>query len=169
MDLVTNADTAFRRLGPEHFDEAHHLVVEATGWLNAKGICQWPRPVPAETYRERHERGENHGYFVKGQLAVVMSLGTSFPDRWQDHDPGGEYRWLATMASSRQVSRRGLGRAALEAAEDHLCQRGVAYIYLDCVEGNGFLPRFYTEAGYTRLESCEVRPALVMHLFRKHL
>lgn len=170
MDAAASADApAFRQLGPEHFDEAHAIVVEVTDWLNGKGIKQWSRPVPADIYRERHERGENHGLLVDGRLAVVMSLSQTVPDRWPDFAPPEPFRWLGTMAVSRSAGNPGLGPAALAAAEEDLRARGIAAVYLDCVRGNGFLPSFYRDNGYEELEAREMRPGIFMHLFRKGL
>jgi hypothetical protein len=159
----------FRQLGPEHFDEAHAIVVEVTDWLNGKGIKQWSRPVPEDIYRERHDRGENHGLFVEGRLAVVMSLSQTVPDWWPDVAPQEPFRWLGTMAESRSNGTSGLGPSALAAAEEYLRPRAVAAIYLDCVRGNGFLPRFYRENAYDELEARQMRPGFFMHLFRKGL
>jgi hypothetical protein len=159
----------FRQIGPEHFEAAHAIVVEVTDWLNGKGIKQWSRPVPEDIYRERHDRGENHGLFVEGRLAVVMSLSQAVPDRWPGFAPPEPFRWLGTMAVSRANDTAGHGPNALAAAEDYLRTRGIAAVYLDCVRGNGFLPRFYSENGYEELEAREMRPGFFMHLFRKGL
>lgn len=160
---------AFAQLGNEHFERAYDIVVRATEWLNAKGVRQWDKPVPVETYQERHDAGLNHGYFVGDELVAVMTLKRDVPSYWQGVREFEEpFRWLSTFAIDRARAGSGLGPAALRAAEDYLRERGVPRIYLDCVDREGALPRFYSGAGYTMLERREW-PDWTMCMFEKGL
>ena len=123
----------------------------------------------AGCYRERQERGENHGLFAGDELAGVVSLSTEVPGRWPDLQPGEGFRWLSTMAVSRRPGARGTGAQLLAGAEAWVASLGVAAMYLDCVEGNGYLASFYSGAGYELLRTREMRPWLTMRVFRKGL
>src|SRR5690606_30747367 len=158
-------------LRDEHFEAAHALVVEVTDWLNAKGIRQWPRPVPAEAYRGRHERGENFGLFDGDELLAVVTLNATVPDRWPELAPTEPFLWLGTLATAVRHKHRDLGPAMMAHAEAWAHEQGIARIYLDCVEGNGFLPGFYRALGYEHLDqrTWPGEPPWVMNLFAKGL
>lgn len=160
---------AFRKLDAKDFDDAYGLLVAVTDWLNSRGIRQWRSPIPRHIYRARHDRGENHGLFVDGKLAAVLSLSVVIPERWHRFVPEGSYRWLATMATARNVHGRRVGEVALDVAEKWAAAEGIEWMYLDCSEGNGFLPRYYGNAGYERLETLELHSGTTMCLFRKQL
>ncbi len=157
----------FAQLTEPHFDTAYGVVVAATDWLNANGIRQWDEPIPEPTYRERHKAGLNYGLFVDGVLTTVLTLKDEAPGYWaavRDFHP--PFAWLSTLAVDRAYAGQGLANAALTAAENHLAANGVERIYLDCIEG--FLPGFYTAAGYTLLERREW-PNWTMSLFERSL
>lgn len=139
---------SFRRLRSTDFERAYEIVTEVTAWLKSKGIRQWHAPLPREYYEKRHDRGENYGLFVDGELAAVVSLLAERPDYWADVLPEGNFRWLATLAAGRKYSGQKLGELAMSEAEHFLAQEGIAEIYLDCVYNTGKLPQFYASLGY---------------------
>ncbi|MDZ7727687.1 MAG: hypothetical protein U5Q44_05515 [Dehalococcoidia bacterium] len=161
-------DYLVRALRGSDFEDAYAIVVAATDRLNARGIEQWPRPVPRDVYRARHDRGENVGCFDGERLVAVASLAQAVPERWQDRvDPADGMSWLSTLALAPGIS--GIGPDVMASIEAHLSASGVDTLYLDCVQGNGFLPHFYAGLDYQLLETREMRPGFHMCLFAKQL
>lgn len=139
---------SFRRLRDSEFDDAYAILSEVTAWLASKGIRQWHQTFPRDMYEARQARGENYGLLVDGELAAVVSLLEERPDYWAEHLPEANFKWLATLAAARRFSGQKLGELAMSEAEHFLAQEGFSEIYLDCVYGNGTLPRFYDSLGY---------------------
>ncbi|MEP7290150.1 MAG: GNAT family N-acetyltransferase [Chloroflexota bacterium] len=139
---------SFRRLKISELDDAYAILTEVAAWLLSKGIRQWAQPLPREIYKQRQQRGENYGLFVDGELATVVSLLEYRPEYWSQLLPETNFKWLATLASSRNYSGQKLGELAMLEAEHFLTQEGLGNIYLDCVYNDGMLPRFYSLLGY---------------------
>ncbi|MFN8451117.1 MAG: GNAT family N-acetyltransferase [Anaerolineae bacterium] len=146
----------FRRLEEYEFAYAYAIVVEVTEWLLSKGIRQWLQPLPPEIYARRQVMGENYGLFVDEELACVVSLIDDRPEYWSEYLPKKRFKWLATLASSRNFKGQKLGELAMSEAEQHLAREGLPAIYLDCLYGEGVLPKFYTSLGYTQVARKDV-------------
>ncbi len=107
--------------------------------------------MPLEVYQKRQECGQNFGFFVDGELALVMSLRPELPDYWHMQPPETSLIWLSTFAGADKFRGRGLGQAALKAAANYVAAQHIPTIYLDCFYDKGALPRFYEAAGYERI------------------
>jgi GNAT superfamily N-acetyltransferase len=141
----------FRVLLPDEIDAGMAIITDVTDWLLSKGVRQWMQPLPREIYAHRHQRGENYGLFVDGELAAVVSLIDERPAYWEEWLPNTPFRWLATLASSRRYKGQGLGAVAIGKAEQFLTQHAIREIYLDCVYSDGTLPEFYESLGYEQI------------------
>ncbi len=157
----------FRKLRDGELAAAHTIIAAATESLNARGIVQWPRVIPLETYAERQARGENFGLFGGGSLHAVMTLAPEVPERWRDRQFATPFLWLSTLAVA--PGSKGRGRTAVEMAESWARDAGIAAIYLDCVDRDDALPSFYRSAGYTMLACREAWPGWPMCLLEKIL
>lgn len=138
----------FRPLAPSDFRAAYSIVCERTNWLLSKGINQWQRPLPESIYAQRHQNGENYGLWLEDELTVVVSLLGEKPSYWQDAVSDKKFCWLATLASRVTFKGRGLGRVALDEAEQWASSQGNQQMLLDCAYGQGFLLDYYQQAGY---------------------
>jgi N-acetylglutamate synthase-like GNAT family acetyltransferase len=148
--------TEFRRVRDEELDEAYAIIVEATEWLNARGIRQWTVPLPRDAYATAHARGENYALTCDGEIAVVVSLVRHASRHWTHEIGGSERLWLRTLATARKHAGGQLGRRAVEASKIHLRQTGIGEVYLDCVRGGGFLPRYYESLGFCTIARKDV-------------
>src|SRR5262245_25724699 len=120
----------FRRLASAEFEVGYAIVREAAEWLLTRGLPAWL--VPHDLYQRRHALGENYGLLVDGELRVVVTLTTYYPEDWAEYLPPTDFVWLATLAATRQFEGQGLGRIALEQAELLVRRAGTPSIYLDC-------------------------------------
>ncbi len=156
----------FRQLDDGELITAHGIIAAATEWLNSRGIVQWRRVLPWDTYLERQQRGENYGLF-EPDLTAVVTLAARVPDYWNDLGFERPFLWLSTLASVRTA--RGAGIRAVAAAVDYAAQTGCASLYLDCVDRDDALPSLYRGAGFALRERREVWPGWPMCLFAKAL
>ena len=141
----------FRRLQEKELDAGYGIIVEVTDWLLSQGVRQWLQPLPYETYVTRQRSSENYGLFMDNELAAVVSLMNARPDYWASSLPKTDFKWMATLASARKFKGHKLGELALSEAEHFLAVEGVPAIYLDCIYGNGALPKFYELLGYHQI------------------
>lgn len=146
----------FRRLEDEEFAYAYAIIVEVTEWLLSRGIRQWLQPFPPEVYAQRQALGQNYGLFADDELASVVSLIDFRPDYWAEYLPRTRFKWLATLATSRNFKGQKLGELTMSEAEQQLSKEGVPAIYLDCFYGEGVLPLFYTSLGYQQIARKDV-------------
>ncbi len=141
----------FRKLRNSEFDQAHGIICEAVEWLLSKNIRQWTVPLPRHIYRTWQEKGQNYALICNGELAVILSLVKETSRHWFDKTGSQPCWWLSTVASSPEFRGRELGRKAIEQAKTHLAKLGAEEIYLDCVFGDGFLPKYYESLGFESL------------------
>jgi ribosomal protein S18 acetylase RimI-like enzyme len=138
----------FRRLRDEELDLGLAVIHERFDWLRERGIRQWLRRMPLEKYRERQQRGENFALLVGAEIAVVLSLMRMPSTAWKEELGDGPHLWLGTLATALRFAGRGLGARAVREALVHAAAAGETEVYLDCVHGNGFMPRYYQAMGF---------------------
>ncbi len=60
-------------------------------------------------------------------------------------------KWISSLAVADAFHGQGMGPRAVEEAEALVSAMGEEFLYLDCYEGNGFLPGYYESLGYKRV------------------
>ena len=140
----------FKQLSPDDFHEAYALVREAFEWLNLKHLPNWL--VPYESYYKRHVNGENYGLFVDKALCAVVTLTNDYPKIWHPSIRHQDFIWLATLASTREISNVQYGKTVVQFSEQYAASQDKSAMYLDCYYGNGKLPLYYEQCGYKLLE-----------------
>jgi ribosomal protein S18 acetylase RimI-like enzyme len=138
----------FRRLCADEFDDAHGILVSAAEWLVGMGIRQWTTAYPREVYLTYQQQGCNYGLEVDGELAVVVTLSRQSPPEWADRFGPNPIWWLSKLATAPDFRGRGLGILAVRHAIHQLSDQHADGLYLDCVQGNGFLIDFYERLGF---------------------
>ncbi|MFJ4438060.1 GNAT family N-acetyltransferase [Streptomyces sp. NPDC088923] len=124
-------------------DEVLGVLDEAAGWLEARGVSQWPSRFEAAWVREALTRGETWLVEIGGKVAGTATVDWSDP-LWAD--PGGTAGYVHRMAVRRWAS--GLGSVILDWAGDAARQRGASTLRLDCVKSNGRLRSYYETRGF---------------------
>src|SRR5262245_50612308 len=115
----------FLPLSAAELDLGYAVYLSACEWLKAHGIRQWVTPLPRSIYAVRHERGENYGLFVEGQLAVIISLGPDTPIEWAEVLPESQ-TWIHTLATRSDYRGQGLGALTLQHSLAHLKAQGLS-------------------------------------------
>ena len=146
----------FRKLGPGELHTGYSILIEAYGWLKAKGSDQWPHQFPFEKYHRWHELGLNYGHFSNKQLAAVLSLVEETDDRWQDFFFGECVMWVRAVAGSNRYRNNGCGRRAIQAAVKRIVIEQGKPLFLHCFKGSGFLPAYYEHLGFKTLSETEL-------------
>lgn len=146
----------FRSLRLDEVDNAYAIIEEVTRWLLDQGVRQWLQPLPYEIYRQRQQQGNNFGLFADGELAAVVSLLDDRPSYWDTYLPKARFKWLATLASSRRYKGQNLGQLVIERAEEYLAEAGFKQVYLDCIYGNGILPKYYVLLGFEQVARADI-------------
>lgn len=151
MTGMNEPEYIFRKLTSLEFEKGYQILCDVSNWLNRKGIHQWPKPLPKNIYQKWQERGENYGLFIDGKLAAVLSLIRGKKEQWRGHVTVDQALWLTSLATALEFKGKKLGRIATRKACEHLIERKVGEIYLNCVHGSGFLPSFYKELGFEQI------------------
>jgi ribosomal protein S18 acetylase RimI-like enzyme len=140
----------FRPATAAEVGPAHALYMDLVGWLKAKNIRQWLRPLTKEEFAERQARGELFALFLDDQMAAHAALAFEEDTDWREHLDTRKRWWIKTLAVSRAHSGRGLGAKVVELCEAFVRQSGGKEIYLECVDA-GYLPDYYARLGYELL------------------
>jgi GNAT superfamily N-acetyltransferase len=124
-------------------DAVADILAEASTWLQAKGIAQWPARFPAEFLLGCTRRGELYVATDAGAVVGTVTLQWSDPPFWGDRDDAGFVHRLAVRRSQ-----AGLGRAVLAWVEGQVAQRGRLFVCLDTLSSNTRLRRYYEDLGF---------------------
>jgi hypothetical protein len=146
----------FRKLLSSELDSGYAVLIEAYGWLNARGSGQWPHRFPYEKYRKWHKLGLNYGFFSNEKLTTVLSLVEEADDRWRDYLSGACVIWVRAVAGSSRHQKKGFGRLAIQAAVHRIVMEQGRPLFLHCFKGSGFLPDYYGCLGFKALSETEL-------------
>ncbi|MEQ4718866.1 GNAT family N-acetyltransferase [Nonomuraea sp. B19D2] len=136
-------EVVFQRVGVDRMNEVLSVLDEAAGWLNARGISQWPARFEAAWVEEAICRGETWLVAAGGKVAGTVTMDWSDP-LWADLD--GSAGYVHRMAVRRWAA--GLGGCILDWAADAARQRGANALRLDCVKSNDRLRAYYEAHGF---------------------
>lgn len=143
MTVDWNGDVVFLRADVERMDDVLSVLDEAAGWLEARGISQWPSRFEPAWVEEAISRGETWLVEIGDKVTGTVTVDWSDP-LWTD--AGGTAGYIHRMAVRRCAS--GLGAVILDWAADSARQRGVGALRLDCVTSNARLRSHYEERGF---------------------
>ncbi len=136
---------------PEDLDLVMGILSDACRWLHARGIQQWPDPIPPSEWQVMAltiAAGDVYLAFLPDGRAV----GT-FRFQWRDQELWGEDSsragYIHDFAIHDSVRGNGVGTAMLEWAKEHFRSQGKQFLRLDCVAHNPGLNRYYRKLGLT--------------------
>ncbi|GII60543.1 hypothetical protein Skr01_06280 [Sphaerisporangium krabiense] len=140
------------------------LLAEAAGWLNGRGIRQWPaggfpaariEPLIAERTLYVLDGAEDAG--EGGMPAATVALdGHADPEFWRrsDHPETGLY--VHKLAVNRAFSGRGLGETLLDWAALRVAATGRRWLRLDCSKDNPALQGYYRGLGFRHVRTVDL-------------
>jgi GNAT superfamily N-acetyltransferase len=133
-----------RTARPEEVDIVLDVLADASVWLRARGIEQWPERFDASWEMPAIERRETWIGEVEGDVVGTLVV------EWEDELFWAGYPTDAGYLHRLAVRRRGTGLGAqlLRWAERHTAGAGKPWLRLDCVAWNDPLRAYYERAGY---------------------
>ncbi|MDF1811499.1 MAG: GNAT family N-acetyltransferase [Verrucomicrobiales bacterium] len=139
----------FRQLSLKDETEAYTIHCQTVDWLLGRKIRQWTRPVPESIFVERIERGEMFCMEVEGQIAAIVTILRQEPGCWQNELGSGTFTFISTLCTGNDYRGNNYGKALLSESIRFIeSEWEMEKIYLDCVVGDQFLPKFYHEFGF---------------------
>jgi ribosomal protein S18 acetylase RimI-like enzyme len=145
------------------------LLAETAGWLNGRGIRQWPDGgFPAARIEPLIEEGtlyvlddDEEGLGGSGERlsapAATLALDDhADPEFWRrgDHPETGLY--VHKLAVKRAVSGRGLGGTLLDWATLRVAASGRRWLRLDCSKDNPGLQGYYRKIGFRHVRTVDL-------------
>jgi hypothetical protein len=138
----------------EQTEAVKQLLIQAAGWLKARGSTQWSGLLQGEDYHDTAgaiERGDVF-VFYKGDVLAGTVILLQRPSAW-DQDLWGdegheEAVYLHRLAINRDFGGTGLGAGIMRWAESGIRFPGKDRIRLDCIADNAVLNGFYSRLGY---------------------
>jgi ribosomal protein S18 acetylase RimI-like enzyme len=137
----------FRSLTPTEVDVAHAIYLKVVGWLKAKNVRQWLRPLTKKEFADRQARGELFAGFLAGRMAAIVSVAFEEDDDWRGHLSREKRWWIKTLTVARAYEGRKLGEQVVANCEALVREAGASEAFLECVD-YGFLPDYYARLGY---------------------
>lgn len=124
------------------------LLAEASSWLKARGVIQWPGRFPEDLLLATVSRQELYLVLHGGEIAGTVTLQWSDRMFWGDRADAGFIHRLAIKRSH-----AGIGKQVVAWAEEMVVRRNRQYLCLDTVSTNGRLRRYYEDLGFTAVGS----------------
>ena len=144
--------TVFRQLSAEEEPAGYQVICDTVAWLKRKDIKLWQQPLARSVYAARQQRGENYGLFMRGTLAVIVSLVRGVPEYWAAEAGTRDAVWLCTLATAENFHGCGAGVEGL-GLDRHVGALVVLdeapQVWLDCAPG--FLDQLYLALGFARV------------------
>jgi ribosomal protein S18 acetylase RimI-like enzyme len=135
------------------------LLEEVAGWLETRGIVQWPRGNfrrSADYYAQSIAQQEVQLAFIADELVGTLRVLLREPIVWPDVVEDDAI-YVYNLAVRRTWAELGLGRRILDWAGARAASLGRQYVRLDCVTDNGFLRDYYTQAGFEERGEIDAR------------
>lgn len=158
VNPVAARPLTLRRAVPADLPEVLALLAEAAGWLNGRGVRQWPAGgFPAERITPLIEEGSM--YLLDGEEGVVATValdGHADPEFWHAEDAPGSALYVHKLSVARGSSGRGLGQALLDWAGLRVLATGRRWLRLDCSKDNAALQDYYRGQRFTHLRTVDL-------------
>lgn len=151
------------------------VLDEAAGWLQQRGVEQWPPRFEHSWIEGPIRRGETWLVTVGGTVSGTVTLDRS--DRLWEDVPSAAALYVHRMAVRRSAA--GLGAVILGWAADAASRLGLEVLRLDCVASNARLRTYYEDAGFVHCGDVKVAgapgqrldegPVTVVSRYQQHL
>jgi GNAT superfamily N-acetyltransferase len=128
---------------PDQVDDVLRVLDEAAGWLQARGVEQWPARFESSWVLGSIDRGET--WLVEVDELVSATVTLDWSDAVWAGVPGNA-AYLHRMAVRRRAA--GLGAVILAWAAGVAREHGREALRLDCVASNERLRAYYEAAGF---------------------
>jgi GNAT superfamily N-acetyltransferase len=153
-----------RRATDGDLDGVLALLAETAGWLNRRGVRQWPAdgfpagritPLIGEgvLYLLDRQDGEDG---PDGPVATLALDGHADPEFWSRGDEPGSALYVHKLAVARDHAGTGLGEALLDWAGLRVLALGKKWLRLDCSKDNPRLQDYYRGQRFAHLRTVDL-------------
>ncbi len=145
------------------------LMLEASQWLNKKGIDQWQNiqePKTQEVIRRRANNGSALIATINGEVVGTITILWVDTYAWDEKGEDGLAGYIHGFAISRRFAGKNIGKEILNWAVATIhAQRPI--VRLDCKAENPRLCRYYEEVGFLSLGQKDLPDGARNTLFEK--
>jgi RimJ/RimL family protein N-acetyltransferase len=136
-----------RRAGPADLELVRSVLEEASAWLHARGIEQWPAQWPDQWIVPAIDAGTTWLAHHGDEIVGTITLQWDDPVFWGAQPPVAGY--VHRLAVRRAAA--GAGAALLTWAERAVVTEGRELLRLDTWSGNTSLRAYYEAAGFVHV------------------
>lgn len=134
------------------------LLLEVSGWLEAKGQLMWTAGELAPgALLERYDPGEMRLGVLFDEPAAAMVVQERDEFFWPDA-PESESLFIHKLAAARRLKGRGAAVMMMDWAKARASEQEKSYLRLDCAADRPKLCRFYEDYGFHRVRREMVGP-----------
>lgn len=140
------------------------LLADAAGWLNGRGIRQWPAAgFPAARIEPLIDAGtlfvldgaEDGGRGLVPAATLALD-GHADPEFWTPADHPESALYVHKLAVGRPFAGRGLGETLLDWAALRVAAVGLGWLRLDCSKDNPALQGYYRRVGFHHVRTVDL-------------
>jgi GNAT superfamily N-acetyltransferase len=139
-------DPAIRAAADADVGVVIDVLAEASAWLAAQGIQQWPVRFAEDFIAAVAAEGNLYVAVVDSKIVGTVTLQWSDPLFWGERSDAGFLHRLAVRRAS-----AGLGVKLIAWAEQVAMAKGREYLCLDTLKSNLRLRRYYEELGFQKV------------------
>ncbi len=140
--------------------EIHHglsLLHDNLQWLEERGIRQWSGDFINKSYPEYQKMGENFVFECENQIVAVLSIHKAAPSYWQERLNSRDFRFLSKLAVDVRLRGQGIGRQAIQNAQQLLRDENVQNLFIEISHEDGFLVQYYKKLNFIIVERDDVQ------------
>lgn len=136
----------------------YELLVEASGWLQEKGLRQWNPAYPLHRFAREVEAGRVWYWAVGGEPVATATLDEHRPEYY----PSGVWAdairawYICRFTVARRLAGQRVGEQVLEGIEAEAASAGILALRPDVAAANPFLEGYYLARGFQRHKTVEI-------------
>lgn len=147
---------SLRKLKDSEMVHGLRLLHENLQWLEERGIRQWSADLIKRAYPEYQKLGENFAFEHENQIVAVLSIHKRVPSYWREVLNTLDHRFMSKLAVDVSLRGQGLGRRAVQAAQQLLRDEKVQELFLEVSYEEGFLIQYYKELDFVVVDRIDV-------------
>ena len=149
-----------RRATPADLPGVLEVLAEAAGWLNGRGVRQWPAGgFPATRIDPLIAAGTFYVLDAEDGTAPAATIAldrTADPEFWTAADQPESASYVHKLCTSRAFSGLGLGPMLLDWAGLRTLASGLRWLRLDCAKTNGRLQDYYRGLAFRHVRTVDL-------------
>jgi len=155
---------AFKRADWRNCDEVLEFLFEASRWLEAQGIRQWPgQNYQDPAYKRIFNRARDHQYVatiggkILGTVTIERDARPWDIELWGEESWRKPVRYLHSLATHRRQVHKEIGRWVIERAVDLAKEERVKKLRLDILADNQRLREYFEVSQFKHVRNVEAQ------------